>query len=426
MPETKQHRSPDTIWLFDYNSLLAMDDCPKYVVSLSERDINIIWQSVLNISRFRSRVFTAVNGTNYTIADIDQFSQFQEWVSDMNVNMGDFMTCTTALDLIAEALQALVDKPCCPSGSTSGSRGSGTTGEPPNPYNQDETPTDPPAGFSDMTQYNSHKCQAAQDLINNLRADLLGLSGIVYSGATPTGLVGTLIVFLLTPIPFDDLIALAAYLIYSAYSYTFLAEMSAQMSEENENLLCVLYSAAGASEAETAFLAALEDIALDYFSTTEDADWVMGAVEYMLSYDAFNVLFENVPTVSTEADCSECNNFPSFCRFMEEAGEGEIISDTVLETNAYEVSAGTYVWAVGWTGPEEITFSLEGGSLTTHASWPDGLQTIEDTANNCGVGNNESWNEEYSTFAVPVVTGPDKTVQFFSSTPFRIRAEITG
>lgn len=216
-------------------------------------------------------------------------------------------TTTGILEGILAALQTLANKQCCPTGTNTGSRGSGSTSEPANPYDQAATPEEPPPGFEDMEEFEGHKCNAAQDLINNLKADLIGLSGLSYAGQSPTGLVGALILFFLTPIPFDDLVALAAYLIYSAYSYTFLAEMSAKIGENNDDLLCVLYNSDSSASAKNDFLAELEIIALDYFTTTDDAEWVMGAIEYMLPYDATNILFEDVPTVTQSADCSACN-----------------------------------------------------------------------------------------------------------------------
>lgn len=310
------HRNDKSIWLYDYSQFEELSDCADKIVCLSDRDINLIWNAIQNIWTIQSRVYIDADGTQYEVVNDEQWETFIGWVAIMRNNLGAWPVCNDYLSSIAASLEALVNKPCCPSGGTTGSRGSGSSQQPPNPYDQGETPTEPPPGFSSMEEYDGRKCNAAQDLINNLRGDLLGLSGLTYSGSTPTGLAGTLILFFLTPVPFDDIIALAAYLIYSAYSYTFLAQMSAEMGENNADLLCALYTADSASDAETDFLAALEDIALAYFATTDDAEWVMGAIEYMLTYDAFNVLFENIPTTSTDADCSGCAD-PTGCMSIE-------------------------------------------------------------------------------------------------------------
>ena len=221
------------------------------------------------------------------------------------------MTCSDTsndiLEQIKDAIQALVDKECCPPpGGNSGSRGIGTTGQPPNPYDEAITPTTPPPGFDTMEEYDTRKCQAANDIINNLGSDLVGLSGMIYAGKAPTSLVSALIVIMLTPVPYDDLIALAAYLIYSAYSYTFLAEMASAIDENRDDLLCILYSADSAEGAKTDFMAKLEEIAEGQGWAAGTDEWVMGAIEYIIDYDTLNILFVNLPTVSTDADCSEC------------------------------------------------------------------------------------------------------------------------
>lgn len=305
----RKHTKPDSIWLFDYNSLLAMDDCPKWFVLLSERDMNIIWQATLNIDRFRSRVFTDVDGPYYTIADLDQFGNFKEWVSDMNVNMGDFMACNELLERMTLALEALVEKDCCPAGTQggyTGSRGGGTQARPPIDYDETEGTEVPPPGFDTWAEYRSHKCNASADLIRNLISDLQGLSGLSYAATSPSTLVQTLVVFFLTPVPYDDLITLAAYLIGTGYNYSFLSTMSTEINDNYENLLCLLYNSASPESAKTDFLAELETIALAAFTSSDDAQWTMGAVEYMLSYDSFNKLFENNPTTIQDADCSNC------------------------------------------------------------------------------------------------------------------------
>jgi len=301
-----RHRNTASIWLFDYNQFDQMDDCPEKIVCLSERDINLIWNAIQNIWTIQSRVYIDANGDTYEIVDSSQWETFVGWVATMRNNLGAWTVCNDYLASIAASLDAIANRSCCPAGATTGSRGAGSSEQPPDPYDQAATPTEPPSGFADMATFEAHKCDAAEDLLNNLKADLIGLSGIVYSGQTPTGLVGALILFFLTPIPFDDLIALAAYLIYSAFSYTFLAEMSAEIGSNQDELRCILYNSDTSESAKSNLLARLEEIALATFTTTDDAEWVMGAVEQMIPYDATNVLFENLPTVSNGADCLGC------------------------------------------------------------------------------------------------------------------------
>lgn len=213
---------------------------------------------------------------------------------------------------IRAALEALVNKPCCPDSGTTGSRGSGSTDSPPNPYDQSEAEGEPPTGFPSYGSYTANKCNKADDVITQLASDLLGLSGLTYAGSVPTGIVGLLITTLLTPIPYDELIALAGYLIFTGYNYALLAEMSAKINENRDDLRCLLYTSDSATSAQAALQAALQTIAEDYYTNPDDAEWVVGAVDYMLSYDSINRMFENVPGVATDTDCSDCGGVGAF------------------------------------------------------------------------------------------------------------------
>lgn len=299
-------RNPQTVWLFDYLSFLTLSDEANRLIFLSERDWNMIWQATKDIDLWQSRVWLEANGENYLTVDDTQFETFQNWVSDMRIHLGDFEMIEEVLAEIRDAIQALVDKPCCPDGGTSGSRGSGQSDSPPNPYNQEETPDDPPPGFEDMEVFDTHKCNQAQDIVNQLKADLVGLSGIEYSAQPPAGIIGVLIAILLTPIPYDDLIALVGFLIYTALSYSLLATTAGEIDDDNENAICSLYSAPDVETARSNFLAYITDLADAAFPLPEEVEFVVEAVGYMLTNDSLNRLFTNQPTNSSAADCSEC------------------------------------------------------------------------------------------------------------------------
>jgi len=270
----------------------------------------------------------------------EQMSTLLNTIGEANEDMSTCEEITTELSGIKDAILSLVEKPCCPSGSTTGSRGTGSSQPPLNTYDQAETPTTPPPGFDDMQQYWAHKCLAANDIINNLISDLQGLSGVVYSGATPVGIVGALVLFLLTPIPFDELIALAAYLIYSAYSYTFLSQMSGAIDDGRADLLCTLYDSPSAEVAQTNFLSALEAISEAQGWAVGTPEWVMGAIDYMLGAAVYNVMFENIPTVSTQADCDNCACTPLAEPITIDTGYGTLVSfeDGVMTVAAQQTS----------------------------------------------------------------------------------------
>lgn len=405
--------------IIDYHRFMELTG-EKIFICLDRGVLEIAKYMLNSRAQWKTTYSTEYQQFGYITPTDEEFKNISNAIAEANIDMASCEDITTELAGIKDAILALVDKPCCPSGTTTGSRGSGSTGRPPNPYDGAETPETPPEGFGDMEEYNSHKCNAAQDLLNNLRSDLLGLSGIIYSGSTPTGLAGALILFFLTPIPFDDLIGLAAYLIYSAYSYAFLAEMSNQMSEENENLICVLYNGTSPETVETDFLSALEEIALAHFTTEDDAEWVMGAIEYMLTYDAYNILFEDVPTTSQDADCSSCNSdgpilytciYPEIPDFND---DGYMI---LVAENA----GGDYFLAYGFDGTKNYTITLESGSYTTPAA-VGSFMTAEKypDATFCGLGAGAGWDSITTSFPSSTWVSPG-TIQLRSGTPFSAR-----
>lgn len=233
-------------------------------------------------------------------------------------------TSVGILEGILAQLTAIANKECCPSAGTgSGSRGSGGTEVPENTFDEGTSGGQPPPGFASNEAWKSNQCNAAQDLINNLGSDLQGMSALTYSVSSPTGIAGALIVFLLTPIPFDDLVGLAGYLIFTGYNYALLSQMSAFIAQNNDELLCILYNAGSAEVAKGDFFDELQAIAEAGFTLTQDAQWVMGAVDWMITNDAFNKLFEPSVTVSQSADCSACGGGETWVLYIPPGQTGE-------------------------------------------------------------------------------------------------------
>lgn len=422
------HRNTQTVWLFDFLSFETLGEDTDRLIFLSERDWNMIWQATKDIDVWQSRVWVEAEGENYLTVDDTQFEEFQNWVSDMRIHLGDFAMIEDILQEISDRIQALVDKPCCPDGGTTGSRGTGSTQAPPNPYDQEATPEDPPEGFEDMEAFEGHKCNAAADIVNALQADLLSLSALTYAAQPPTGIVAVLIGILLTPIPYDDMIALAAYLIYTAISYSFLAEMAAQMEEDEQTIICSLYNAATVEGARAAIEDALQEIADAQGWTSPQVAFVMGAIDYFLTNDSLNKLFEDIPTVSQDADCSECEpeEFFSYSCIYAEVGS-ETQSADFIEVDGDLLGDGAYWFAIGWDDNRTFDFSIVSGSVTAPATGPTFVNFLDDdSAVNCGAGNNGSWDQIYSSFTITTATGPSKTVGIRSGTDFRIRVDASG
>jgi len=349
MAETVTHRNPDSKWLFDYTSLEAMDDCPENLVLLSERDINLIWQAVLNIDRFRSRVFTNRDGETYTIADLDQWGDFREWVSDMNVNMGDYMACNGVLEGILAAIQAIADRPCCPTGSpgsgvfNAGSRGAGITRAVPSTYEETELET-PPGGFDTWEEYREHKCNAASDIVLHLKVDLLSLSNLQLSAGGYSALIALIVGVLLTPVPFDDIAAIVSLLLVAAIEISWMTSLSAEVQNDADDLKCVLYNASDFNDAEASFRSAVGGLITSLDLGTFASGWLNDLVVALTPPDSLNKLFTAGPTETQDANCEDCGS--GLCELG--LTNGDVVSGT-LDGGPVTLSSVS----VDWNGDPE-------------------------------------------------------------------------
>jgi len=365
MDDFRRFPDSNTRQLIDYNRFVSLTG-EKVFICLDKGVLEIARYLLNTRGLWRTTYVVDYVGTiGYNMPTIEQFQLVQAAIAEGNVDMSSCEEIAEKLQAIADAITTSAGSGGC--GCGGGSRGAGGTTKPANPYNQAETPSTPPPGFDDMTQFNAHKCNAAADLLNSLASDLIGLSGIVYAGSSPTGLVSSFITFLLTPIPFDDLAALAAYLIYSAYSYTFLAEMAAQIDANFNSLVCLLYNSTSSEDAKSTLLAELETIAMAHFATTPDAEWVMGAIEYMLPYDATNKLFEPGVTSASDTDCSECGGSISPWTVVYGTASNSSPANPIEGSGVYEPGYGCLTdarhFGVSFSEPAKVTSFLVDGGL---------------------------------------------------------------
>lgn len=250
------------------------------------------------------------------------------------------MTCNedslAVLGEIRDAILAIANRDCCPTGGAgsgvfnSGSRGSGITEQPPNPYTENPVTEDPPNGFDSWAQYRAHKCNAAHDLVKHFKVDLLSLSNLEPSEEAFTAIVAELVAVLLTPIPYDDIASLVGLLTVAALEYSLLAELSAQVQDNAEDLICTLYNSSNSDGAETDFRTAVTILIGDVTGISLAQTWLENICNHLLTFDAYNRLFEPGPTEEQEGDCAACapdTNIYRVC-FEEFADIGDIIDST--------------------------------------------------------------------------------------------------
>lgn len=226
------------------------------------------------------------------------------------------MSCNE--DTIAElagiraALEGILNKACCPTGGAgsgvfnSGSRGAGITPEIINPYTENPELEEPPVGFDSWAEYRTHKCNAAADLVQNLKIDLLSLSNLIPEGKMFTVIVAELVAVLLTPIPYDDLASIVGWLVVAGFEYSLLAELSTGIQDDEDNLRCILYNSVNADSAQIDFKDRVFELIGDVSGLGLAQTWLEGIVTNLTPNDAFNRVFENVSTTIQDADCSGC------------------------------------------------------------------------------------------------------------------------
>lgn len=324
-----RHRKPDSIWLFDYTTLEGLSDCPDRVVCLSERSMNIIWQALVNVTRFRSRVFLEASGQMYTIVSDQQMEIFNGWVSDANVEMEAFPMCNDILQGMLNQLTILANKECC-SGSTGGSSGTSGTGaveQPPNGFNQNPGTPFPP-DFANQSEYDSHKCMAAQKIVESLKADIANMALLTGIELGVSAITGSLLLVLVTPIPFDDLLLIATSLYVGAGTQAGLGDLYEYIDANEFELLCLLYRSSSASDAKVSLQDWFQDAiaGLGYDPVVEAS--IQTISDAMINYDVVNRLFINQPSFGTGSAgaCSGCDAALPYWQFSS-SSEGWVYVD---------------------------------------------------------------------------------------------------
>lgn len=310
MSETVTHNKPQSIWLFDYPSLLSMDDCPELLVLLSERDVNIIYNSVLNIDRFRSRVFNDREGNNYEIVTLDEFSQFQEFVSDMKVNLGAYNMCNELLERIAEALEGMVSMSsgCCGGieGVSGGSAGSGMEDAPPSDTvdNEGSHSGSPPPGYSTWDEFDQEKCNWAQYIYDQIIADVATMSLVVIGTTGATGLAGILIPLLTNPVGWVLILSIATTMIAATVEAAFYGWISTHLDTYRDDYICSMLDGEDVGDSVSNFASRVDvNLADDANFNSLTGYWASTILKGLGNVGSFNRMYDKQSLDIPDADC---------------------------------------------------------------------------------------------------------------------------
>lgn len=327
MTERKRHVNPDAIWLYNYPSLAAQDDCAELMVWLSERDINIIWNAILNVDRFRSRVFNANNGDYYDIVTQDEFSQFQEWVSDCKINLGGYLMCNDLLSDISGNLAALVDaigglsmgnnSGCCGGipGASGGTAGGGMSPADPSGQVTDDTARegDPPPGFESWSAYDAYACDWATYILNQIKTDVATMELIDIGGRSGEALVAVLVPLLINPVGWTVLLSIAVIMIAATVEALLYSYIITNIEGNFDDYVCAMLAGDDVSSSISSFGTKVDElISADSNFNTLTGYWASSILKGLASIDSFNRLYTKQALTVPEAEC-DCNTTTADC-----------------------------------------------------------------------------------------------------------------
>lgn len=299
----------ETRVIFDLQSTVEADYTDQVLLCMPK----VVWQIARSLIRgygLRPINYAVAYGmAGYEMPDEATFDKLDDAISQF---LGEDDMCTNLSDGLADIVSAIdaltaTQASCCEGGSF----GAGPTGGPLDTF-LDDGSTTYPAGFNNRAEYEVAKCIAANAIIGSFRADMLWVQA-----GNIASFVGTILVAaLFTPIPFDDILALAGFLVAALLQgilFDAAQEIIDYIDANAEMLVCILYSSDTAQAAETQ----LEDTFTANLGVVAD-----GLVQYWINADSLNSLFQKSNQVQSSGttmniDCDDCVGEPCGAGFIE-------------------------------------------------------------------------------------------------------------
>jgi len=197
---------------------------------------------------------TAYHESSYTRATDVQLEPIRAEIANfLDESGGSMATCedyAIALGNINDTLLAMLAKDCC-GGIVPGSGGGGSSAAGPSTF-EDDGSTTYPDEFADRAAYEAYKCHSA----NALRERIANDASWLETASLTTLTASALAIALITPIPGDELIAMAGYGVALA-TQGILASSAGEIKTAlngaaGDQFICDFYDAANSSDAQTA------------------------------------------------------------------------------------------------------------------------------------------------------------------------------
>jgi len=335
-----------------------------------------------------------------TVVPTDTINEILTELNEIKSAQGDDMvtvnvctcggTCTCGASSVAD--------PCI---NDSGSQGAGQTA--PDPNGTDVSAGGFPTGFFSVTEYEAYKCNMAQQIVNEMKADSLTWKNNLEQVNDIASLVALVAVSLLTPIPGDEIIVLAGIAIGVVAIYIdFFDNVLDVLNTIEQDLICAMFEAPSVQEAMNAAKIEVNNGTVA-FGTVQEAILNTWLCSYIVS-ESFNRLVEKTTLTVSNADCNNCTS-PSATIFFPPShgaqvtpngfpvlGQGDLTPDgnvRTLSSVPYDVSGVPTGHIIAWgVNPADWRF-LTGQPCTFTYTF----QHVSDTASSF------SWSGVYKCVA---------------------------
>lgn len=191
----------------------------------------------------------------------------------------------------------------------SGSRGVGQEAPPANEEPLlDDGIEPPPEGYDDWAEYDQYKCNAATLIVDNIIADLGRMDGGALLGLSLTEIALGIAAIILTPIPADDILAIAAIILaITALVLDVFGDAQTLINSNRDEFICALYESASVGAAEIAFNGLVEEKADVLFPSQPSNYYIKTLLSYMVTPANLNRLVTRDEFLEYPiGDCSSC------------------------------------------------------------------------------------------------------------------------
>lgn len=323
--------------LIDVTEFLGLKD-DNYLFCISGSMLYALRKLAKTRLLWRTSYIKTAHDQYYELATEAEFDQIDELVSEFIADSEVVEMCNQSLISALEDIASSVRlSSCC---ATQGAGGQ-YIGE--DFYYGTADPADEPQSFGEgeefatEAEYNAQRCAAANGIVNGLIGTLNGFSVLSLAsltvGAAALGIIG---LGLLVSIPPALIIAvIATGVLFSAFS-----SIASELSDNHDELVCILYESDSATDAYDNLSSYVEDIAVDIGIIEIGIEPIKALIMNLAPIDAMNALYTSVglPAIPGDIyDCDDCE--PAGCTYVY-CYHGVWDDETKIADSAYESSSG--------------------------------------------------------------------------------------